>query len=197
MEQIRKGMVVHSSDGERLGKVVAVHADSFIVEKGFFFPVDYTCRLRGRHRSARRRRRDPAPLQGGAGGGFAGKRAASFEAGRGTRREAIGASGTRDVRVPVSEEQLEVEKRERKTGEVRVSKNVVTEEKQVTVPVTREEVRVERVPAGRQASGGDARFRQGGHLRSGDRGRGGGEQAPGGARGSAHPHGSRTRSSGR
>ena len=64
----------------------------------------------------------------------------------------------REVSIPVSEEQLRVEKRKRKTGEVRVSKNVITEEKQVNVPVTREEVRVERVPSGRQASESDARF---------------------------------------
>src|SRR3954465_13354943 len=44
VEQIRKGMVVHSSDGERLGKVVAVRADTIIIEKGFFFPTAYTCR---------------------------------------------------------------------------------------------------------------------------------------------------------
>ena len=37
-----------------------------------------------------------------------------------------GSSGAREVSVPVSEERLEVDKRKRKAGEVRVSKNVVT-----------------------------------------------------------------------
>src|SRR4051812_36430519 len=159
MEQIRKGMVAHSSDGEKLGKVVAVHTDSFIVEKGFFFPVDYTCRfddiseVRGDEDVILRLAK--AELEQG----FAGEERGSSEEARGiSGREGIASSGTRDVNIPVSEEQLQVEKRKRKTGEVRVSKNVVTEEKQVTVPVTREEVRVERVPAGRPASGSDARF---------------------------------------
>jgi uncharacterized protein (TIGR02271 family) len=158
VEQIRKGMVVHSSDGEKLGKVVAVHTDSFIVEKGFFFPVDYTCRLAD---VTEVRAGDDVILRLSKGElekGFAGEEEGSSEAGGGMRREGMGASGTRDVSIPVSEEQLEVGKRKRKTGEVRVAKNVVTEEKQVTVPVTREEVKVERVPAGRAASEGDARF---------------------------------------
>jgi uncharacterized protein (TIGR02271 family) len=156
VERIRKGMTVHSSDGERLGKVVSVSTDSFIVEKGFFFPVDYTCRfadvadVRGDDEVVLRLSR--TDLEGGFSGEQRGERALSGGRGETT------ASGTRDVRVPVSEEQLQVEKRKRKTGEVRVSKNVITEEKQVNVPVTREEVRVERVPSGRQASDSDARF---------------------------------------
>jgi uncharacterized protein (TIGR02271 family) len=157
VEQIRKGMVVHSSDGEKLGKVVAVHSDGFIVEKGFFFPVDYTCRLE----DITEVRGDDVILRLSKGAlekGFAGDEQGFSGQGTTGRGEKMAASGTRDVSVPVSEEQLQVEKRKRKTGEVRVSKNVVTEEKHVTVPVTREEVRVERVPAGRAASEGDARF---------------------------------------
>ena len=161
MEQIRKGMVVHSSDGEKLGKVVAVRSDTFIVEKGLFFPVDYSCRLA----DITEVRGDGDVIlrlsKGELEKGYAGGEGELAEEGRGTResgRAEMAASGTRDVSVPVSEEQLQVEKRKRKAGEVRVSKNVVTEEKQVTVPVTREEVRVERVPAGRAASGNEARF---------------------------------------
>ncbi|MGZ6124061.1 MAG: YsnF/AvaK domain-containing protein [Myxococcales bacterium] len=150
MEQIRKGMAVHSSDGERLGKVVGVQTDTFIVEKGFFFPVDYTCRaadiadVRDGSIVLRLSRADLERC-------FSGED-------RPGGREGIPEAGTRDVSIPVSEEQVRVEKRKRKAGEVRVSKSVVTEEKQVNVPVTREEVRVERVPSGRQASEGDARF---------------------------------------
>lgn len=157
MEQIRKGMVVHSSDGEKLGKVVALQTDSFIVEKGFFFPVDYTCRLaditevRGEGDVILRLSKSELTR------GFAAEQREGSGEVRGTTGGREGASA-RDVSIPVSEEQLQVEKRKRKTGEVRVSKNVVTEEKNVTVPVTREEVRVERVPSGRAASESDARF---------------------------------------
>jgi uncharacterized protein (TIGR02271 family) len=45
-----------------------------------------------------------------------------------------------------SEEQLKVGMQEQETGRVRLRKHVVTEEQQVTVPVTHEELRVEREP---------------------------------------------------
>jgi uncharacterized protein (TIGR02271 family) len=47
----------------------------------------------------------------------------------------------------LSEEELEARKRVREAGEVAVRKEVITEHRQLDVPVTREEVHVERVPA--------------------------------------------------
>jgi hypothetical protein len=41
---VRVGMSVFSADGEKLGNVVRRDADSFIIEKGLFFPKDYLCR---------------------------------------------------------------------------------------------------------------------------------------------------------
>jgi uncharacterized protein (TIGR02271 family) len=160
MEQIQKGMVVYSSDRERLGKVVAVRAETIIVEKGFFFPTDYTCRtsdIESVNGDEVVLRLSKAELQGGMSGG-------RVEAGsRGERRGEEGfqkgqGSSTQEVTVPVTEEELDVQKRGRKSGEVRVSKRVTTEQKQVTVPVSREEVRVERMPAGRAASRQEAGF---------------------------------------
>src|SRR6185295_16923040 len=49
--------------------------------------------------------------------------------------------------MPRSEERLDVSKERGESGRVRLRKHVVTEEQQITVPVTHEEVRVERVPA--------------------------------------------------
>jgi len=40
-EQIRAGVEVWSSDGEKLGKVVATTPDSFVIEKSLFFAKDY------------------------------------------------------------------------------------------------------------------------------------------------------------
>jgi hypothetical protein len=40
---VRVGMSVFSADGEKLGNVVRRDADSFIIEKGLFFPKDYLC----------------------------------------------------------------------------------------------------------------------------------------------------------
>lgn len=52
--------------------------------------------------------------------------------------------GREEVRVPLHKEELDVTKRERQAGEVRVKKDVIEEEKVLTVPVKRERVRVER-----------------------------------------------------
>ena len=54
-----------------------------------------------------------------------------------------------------SEERLVTDTRREETGKARLRKYVVTEEQQVTVPVTREEVRLDREPI-TDADGGDA-----------------------------------------
>jgi uncharacterized protein (TIGR02271 family) len=95
----------------------------------------------------------------------------SSEAGLGTAdlttgRELSGARGAatgRDVsdvsdvsgeRLELREEELDVTTERVQTGEVRVHKEVVTEQRNVEVPVSREEVVIERRPvAGREASG--------------------------------------------
>ena len=41
---IREGMFVTSVAGQRLGKVIRCDADTFIVEKGVFFPKDFELR---------------------------------------------------------------------------------------------------------------------------------------------------------
>jgi uncharacterized protein (TIGR02271 family) len=69
----------------------------------------------------------------------------------GTRTESSGG----DDAMTRSEEELRVHKERRATGKVRLRKYVVTEYRQVTVPVTREEVRVEREPI-TDANVGDA-----------------------------------------
>ncbi len=42
--QILEGMVVRSSDGRELGRVLACGDRSFVVEKGLYFPTDYVAR---------------------------------------------------------------------------------------------------------------------------------------------------------
>ncbi len=68
-------------------------------------------------------------------------------------------AGTDQERLELREEELEVGKERVKAGEVRLRKEVVTEQRQVDVPVTREEVVIERHPvsgdAGRAAAAGD------------------------------------------
>src|ERR687890_910910 len=38
---LREGTEVFGSDGSKVGKVIAVHDNYIVVEKGFFFPTDY------------------------------------------------------------------------------------------------------------------------------------------------------------
>lgn len=58
-----------------------------------------------------------------------------------------------DVRIPVMEEELAVNKREVRRGLVRVEKRVVAEEASVNVPIREEEVRVERHAVDRDYTG--------------------------------------------
>jgi uncharacterized protein (TIGR02271 family) len=59
--------------------------------------------------------------------------------------------------MPLAEEELSAERKTREAGRVTLKKDVVTEEKTIKVPVTREEVRVERTPV----SAGEARTGEG------------------------------------
>jgi uncharacterized protein (TIGR02271 family) len=67
--------------------------------------------------------------------------------GRGSRSE----EGSQNIQL--REEELRAEKHRVQAGEVRVRKEVVTEERTIEVPVTREEVVIERRPASGAASG--------------------------------------------
>src|SRR3954471_22877348 len=43
-ESLRNGMFVMGTQGERIGKVIRCSSDTFVVEKGVFFPKDYELR---------------------------------------------------------------------------------------------------------------------------------------------------------
>ena len=43
-KRLRKGMTVHSADGHKLGKVIELDANTFVIEKGHFFPKDFVAR---------------------------------------------------------------------------------------------------------------------------------------------------------
>jgi uncharacterized protein (TIGR02271 family) len=172
---IEQGMVVRSSDGEKLGKVVQCAESFFLIEKGFFFPKDYLARyeqiseirdgevrldataasLQEAGDSAyETERTERTTLEGGAAGLSSGS---STE----TRHEGLSAGTREELRVPLAEEELTAEKRMREAGEVRVRKEVVTEHKQISVPVTREEVHVERVPASGSSEASAQSFQEG------------------------------------
>lgn len=153
MGAVTNGMKVKSSDGEDLGKIIRIEPGMFVVEKGFFFPKDYAvpeslvadvgegeCRLTV-SKEQLERERDAATVhatgrEAGAEGSVGGE-AALRERGAGQEGE----------RLTLSEEELEARKRVRDAGEVTIRKEVVTEHRQIDVPVMKEEVHVERAPA--------------------------------------------------
>lgn len=136
-------MTVFSSDGEKLGKVLTYDATTFTIEKGFFFPKDYIARYEDVDAVIGDEIRLAVTKDT-----FIQRREAGAY-GYGTSSDpAASRTGSDELRIPVAEEELDVVKRDRDAGEVRVRKDVVTETKHLEVPVTREEVHVERVPAG-------------------------------------------------
>ncbi len=182
---IAEGMTVRGQDGQKLGKVIECAADAFVVEKGLFFPKDYSIRYdqvtdvkggevylnvadfesakgaatgteasRGSAEAANEPAIGSAPYAGEPYAGASGAPAQGASA-------AIGAEARDELRVPLAAEELQAEKKERQAGEVRVRKEVVTENQQVSVPITREEVHVDRVPASGAEQPGDAAFREG------------------------------------
>jgi len=155
---VKEGMVVLAADGEKLGKVVRCDEEGFIVEKGIFFPRDYIARyedvadVRGDEIYLRSRLADLRDAESREGASREGE---SREAGSRPR-----AGVKEQVSVPVVEEELIAEKRSKEAGAVHLRKEVRTERKNISVPVTREEVRVERVPAGREVRPGEATFQE-------------------------------------
>jgi uncharacterized protein (TIGR02271 family) len=174
--QLREGMTVRSSDGEKLGRVFALGDDAFHIEKGLFFPKDYLVRyaevsdirdgeiilMHGRESllklSSEAKYGTTAGTTTGLGttAGYDTTSTAAADLRGDTTGLGLGSAGTdlragattaqrsEEVAIPVHKEELDVTKREVQAGEVRVHKDVVVEEKTVTVPVRRERVRVER-----------------------------------------------------
>ncbi|MBZ4416067.1 YsnF/AvaK domain-containing protein [Myxococcus sp. RHSTA-1-4] len=170
---VREGMAVRSIDGEKLGKVFAVGDGEFHIEKGLFFPKDYLVRyseisdIRGGEiilnhgketlhalRGEERYEETPGTTAGLGGGAGVGPGAVGVPAtgttatGYGTDTRMGGertmTGRSEDISIPVHKEELDVLKREKQAGEVRVRKDVIEEEKVMDVPVRRERVRVER-----------------------------------------------------
>lgn len=182
--QLREGMIVRTSDDEKLGKVVRLGANDFEVEKGLFFKREILLSfdevqdirddeiiltrskealLEGhRHGSSWEQGADIS-ARGSAATGLAsqlpGQSGSQVTTGLDiesrtsmsdpARRSEHGLSNSEseNLSVPLAEEELEATKTEREVGRVRLRKDVQTEQKSVNVPVAREQVVVERVPA--------------------------------------------------
>jgi uncharacterized protein (TIGR02271 family) len=188
--RVTEGMGVRTADGDKLGKVVACQPTGFVVEKGFLFPKDtlvpyerisavnngeITLSLAraelgeaGTARTAAETARASASNVAEEGKGTVQRiKEAVTGASRGEQAEAkagtelFGTFGTAgEIRVPLTEEEIVTGKRVEKVGEIHVRKEIITEEKQLTVPVTREVVRVERVQVSHEAHVEDRPFEE-------------------------------------
>lgn len=160
-KQLREGLEVWSSDGQNIGKVIEISEDSFVIEKGVFFPKDYMLAMADVRevqddRVLLSRTREELGIRGGFFSGLGFGRGqnppSSSEEPPREIQEAPETSGKQrtsaeETRVPLYEEEVRTSKHTEQIGEVRVTKHVVTEQRQITVPVSHEVVTVERVPA--------------------------------------------------
>lgn len=142
---ISAGMQVVSADGEKLGKVTKVAEESFEIEKGRIFRESCWARFED---VLDVRAKDiflsMTKAQLSERGAAVSK---PYEAVQQASATPSSTHAEGEMRIPLAEEEVVAHKQTREAGEVRVHKEVVTEEKQVTVPVQREVVRVEQVPA--------------------------------------------------
>jgi uncharacterized protein (TIGR02271 family) len=147
--ELSEGMTVRSSDGDKLGKIIAIDDQGILLEKGIFFPKEYQANFDqldqvwsgdlylkwGTHLVEQQY--DSYYGQG------------SYE--KETADEGLWSDYNRkdsEQSIPVSEEELRVDRKGmEEVGRVRVYKTVSTEDQHFTVPVTREQVHIERVPA--------------------------------------------------
>ena len=166
----QEGSDVYGSDGEKLGKVIAVHPGYLVVEKGFFFPTDYYIPTSAVANAEDDKiyltsTKDAALNQGWEVEPMV---ADDYDMTRTTGLEAAAGEtwveDTETLRVPVHEEELTATKRERELGQVRIEKDVVTEEQVLEVPVTEERVRIERRVVDRPVSADDTSAFQEGDI---------------------------------
>ncbi len=151
---LQTGMTVRSSDGDKLGKIIAFEGENIIIEKGIFFPKDY----QAKRADVKEITDDGVYLNWGTeliethydefyGSG---SYASETETGDWTNYDRADKNQrmSSDETIPVHEEELRAEKSGMKeVGRVRVHKTVSTHDEHFTVPVRREEVTVERVKA--------------------------------------------------
>lgn len=187
---VKEGTEIVGSDGEKVGKVVAVHDNYVVVEKGFLFPSDYYIPTTAIANYDEKKiylnvtkeqaleqdpswDRQPDDLAAVGTTGPAGD--ATWGRGRTpagmTEDEApfdhyqdsarTHQQDDQDITVPVHEEELTATRREVDLGVVRVEKEVVEEEQTLDVPVTDERVTVQRRTVDRAATAGEVSFEEG------------------------------------
>jgi len=163
---VNVGDEVFGSDGDKVGKVIAVENDYVVVEKGWFFPTDYyipvsaiasyddgRAYLNVTKDVALEQGWDTVPVATAATTGIATDTTFSdadyiaddTAVGATTAAMGSGTTVTEDtIHVPVYEEELTATKTAREVGGARIEKDVVAEEQVLDVPVTEERLKVVR-----------------------------------------------------
>ncbi|MCK6531149.1 DUF2382 domain-containing protein [Myxococcota bacterium] len=163
--QIERGADVYGADGSRIGQVADAMPDYIHVVKGYIFHKDMylpttlvaevndgVVRLSVDKDRARELATEQPPAARTGTAETAATEARSFGHAE-ERREAA-----HEVRVPISEEELVARKHSEEVGEVEVHKDVIEEERTFRVPVSREEVHVERIETDRPLRPGEKAF---------------------------------------
>ena len=155
--QINVGDDVYGSDGDKVGTVAEVQPSYIVVEKGFFFPTDYYIPMSAVSSASAGQVTLNVAKDAALNSGWdtvpdtdtviidtdistAGR------ASSGGQRE-VGAyevAAEDELRIPVVEEELTATVRAAEAGAVRIEKRVVEEDRVLEVPVTDEQIRVER-----------------------------------------------------
>ena len=186
MTAVQVGDDVYGSDGEKVGTVAEVQPTYLVVEKGFFFPTDYYIPLSAitqvtdgqvwltvskesaLHSGWERVPEDTASMATGErimagehGWDLASEVTATDrvldQAAAGQSVQAGSeATSEEDLVIPLREEELTASVRETEAGAARIHKRVVAEDRVLEVPVTEEQIRVERRVVDRPAETGAA-----------------------------------------
>ena len=155
--QISVGNEVYGSDGDKVGTVADVQSSYIVVEKGFFFPTDYYIPMSAVSSASAGQITLNVAKDAALNSGWdtvpdtdmvltdtdistAGRTRSGGQAEVG----AYEVAAEDELRIPVMEEELTATVREQEAGAVRIDKRVVEEDRVLEVPVTDEQIRVER-----------------------------------------------------
>ena len=155
--QINVGDDVYGSDGDKVGTVAEVQPSYIVVEKGFFLPTDYYIPTSAIARASGGQvylnvAKDAALNSGwdtvpDTGTVLTDVDVTPTGGTRATGQAEVGAyevAAEDELRIPVMEEELTATVREQEAGAVRIEKRIVEEDRVLEVPVTDEQIRVER-----------------------------------------------------
>jgi uncharacterized protein (TIGR02271 family) len=180
-DQFAEGMDVFGADGDKVGTIVTVGTTYLVVEKGFFFPTDYYIPLAAIARidrdddavwltvskdEALRQGWDVVPTTDVAAEAAAATTATAHVVdwtgtpAASTRGTTVMQDDNDTVVVPVHEEALTATRTPVERGAVRIAKDVVAEEQALDVPVTEEQVHVERRAVDRPVDPGEDAFQE-------------------------------------